>query len=69
MQSGEPQQRPDCKKQAALHPCHSDRWEQRTTDMAGAAPTWGVKQAVLEELARGQLPAMRVGGCQGKGER
>lgn len=38
----------------------ADRWERRTTDMAGAAPTWGVKQHVLRELAEGRLPAMQV---------
>ncbi len=38
------------------------RWERRTTDMAGGAPTWGVRQHVLQELASGQLPAMQVGG-------
>ncbi|KAL4430009.1 hypothetical protein ABPG77_004379 [Micractinium sp. CCAP 211/92] len=35
------------------------RWERRTTDMAGGAPTWGVRQHVLQELASGQLPAMQ----------
>lgn len=39
------------------------RWERRTTDMAGAAPTWGVKQHVLQELAEGRLPAMQAGGA------
>lgn len=37
------------------------RWERRTTDMAGAAPTWGVRPHVLQQLASGQLPAMQVG--------
>ncbi len=36
------------------------RWERRTADMAGGAPTWGVKQHVLAELAAGSLPAMQV---------
>ena len=36
------------------------RWERRTADMAGGAPTWGVKQHVLAELATGSLPAMQV---------
>lgn len=35
------------------------KWERRTTDMAGAAPSWGVRPAVLAELARMELPAMR----------
>lgn len=37
----------------------SARWERRTTDMAGAAPTWGVRPHVLQQLASGQLPAMQ----------
>lgn len=36
----------------------SDRWERRTADMAGAAPTWGLKQHVLESLAAGDAPAI-----------
>ena len=36
----------------------SDRWERRTADMAGAAPTWGLKQHVLESLASGNPPAI-----------
>lgn len=40
----------------------AERWERRTTDMAGAAPTWGVKRHVLRELAEGRLPAMQVRG-------
>lgn len=39
------------------------RWERRTADMAGGAPTWGVKQHVLAELAAGSLPAMQVRRC------
>jgi hypothetical protein len=39
----------------------ADRWERRTTDMAGGVPTWGVKQSVLQELAAGQLSALQVG--------
>ena len=34
-----------------------DRWERRTADMAGAAPTWGLKAHVLEALAAGTCPA------------
>ena len=53
-QQGEAQQA----EGSALPP---DRWERRTTDMAGGAPTWGVKQSVLQELAAGRLPALQVG--------
>jgi probable phosphoglycerate mutase len=35
-----------------------DRWERRTADMAGAAPTWGVRGGVLEALAAGRPPAV-----------
>lgn len=49
---------------AALPPA---RWERRTTDMAGAAPTWGVKPHVLEELAAAQLPAVQARQWQGGG--
>lgn len=35
-----------------------DRWERRTADMAGGAPTWGLKQQLLEELAAGRPPAV-----------
>ena len=41
-----------------------DRWERRTTDLAGAAPTWGVRQHVLQELAAGCLPALREVGAR-----
>ncbi|KAL4444049.1 hypothetical protein ABPG75_011786 [Micractinium tetrahymenae] len=40
-------------------PLPAARWERRTTDMAGAAPTWGVRQHVLRELASGRLPVMQ----------
>ncbi|GAB4818432.1 hypothetical protein N2152v2_005478 [Parachlorella kessleri] len=37
----------------------ASKWEQCTTDMAGAAPSWGVKPHVLAQLAAMELPAMR----------
>jgi hypothetical protein len=37
-------------------PC--DRWERRTADLAGGAPTWGVRQHVLEALAAGRPGAV-----------
>lgn len=42
-----------------LLPSQSAHWERRTSDMAGAAATWGVQQRVLQELARGRLPALQ----------
>jgi len=35
-----------------------DRWERRTADMAGAAPTWGVKPEVIHALADGRPKAV-----------
>lgn len=37
-----------------------DRWERRTADMAGAAPTWGLRPPALEALAAGACPAAVV---------
>ncbi|KAL4855298.1 hypothetical protein ACK3TF_004052 [Chlorella vulgaris] len=53
------QQQQQQQRQTSLQPSDSARWEQRTTDMAGGAATWGVKQHVLQELAEGRLPALR----------
>jgi hypothetical protein len=59
-QGSNQQQQQQQQRQASLQPSDSARWEQRTTDMAGGAATWGVKQHVLQELAEGRLPALRV---------
>ncbi|KAI3427134.1 hypothetical protein D9Q98_007071 [Chlorella vulgaris] len=58
-QGSNQQQQQQQQRQASLQPSDSARWEQRTTDMAGGAATWGVKQHVLQELAEGRLPALR----------
>lgn len=37
----------------------TDKWERETADGAGLPKTWGLKDSVLQQLAMGNMPAMR----------
>lgn len=37
----------------------TDKWERETADGAGLPKTWGLKDSVLQQLAKGDMPAMQ----------
>lgn len=37
----------------------TDKWERETADGAGLPKTWGLKDSVLQKLAKGDMPAMQ----------
>ena len=43
---------------SSINELPANKWERKTADMAGAAPTWGLRPHVLQQLACGQPPAL-----------
>ena len=43
---------------SSINELPANKWERKTADMAGAAPTWGLRPHVLQQLASGQPPAL-----------